>query len=95
MNTFSKQKTRNTSRFLSGCTLKSAICVSWECLSGKCRPFASLPTWMYMKDLTVMVWDTGGQDAIRPLWQHFYEGTQGIIFVVDSSDEARMPLAAK
>mmetsp|Transcript_19445 Transcript_19445/g.45205 ORF Transcript_19445/g.45205 Transcript_19445/m.45205 type:complete len:198 (+) Transcript_19445:102-695(+) len=47
------------------------------------------------KDLTVMVWDTGGQDAIRPLWQHFYEGTQGIIFVVDSSDQARLPTARK
>mmetsp|Transcript_31377 Transcript_31377/g.57605 ORF Transcript_31377/g.57605 Transcript_31377/m.57605 type:complete len:198 (+) Transcript_31377:89-682(+) len=47
------------------------------------------------KDLTLMVWDTGGQDAIRELWQHFYEGTQGIIFVVDSSDQARMPVAAK
>lgn len=36
------------------------------------------------------VWDVGGQDKIRPLWRHYYTGTQGLIFVVDSSDRARI-----
>eukprot|EP00833_Pecoramyces_ruminatium_P012284 jgi/Orpsp1_1/1186316/evm.model.d7180000049720.1 len=32
------------------------------------------------------VWDVGGQDKIRPLWRHYYAGTQGLIFIVDSND---------
>ncbi len=36
------------------------------------------------------MWDVGGQDKIRPLWRHYYTGTQGLIFVVDSSDRARI-----
>ncbi len=36
------------------------------------------------------VWDVGGQDKIRPLWRHYYTGTQGLIFVIDSSDRARI-----
>merc|ERR1711904_4182 len=35
------------------------------------------------------VWDVGGQDKIRPLWRHYYQGTQGLIFVVDSNDRDR------
>ena len=34
--------------------------------------------------------DVGGQDKIRPLWRHYYTGTQGLIFVVDSEDRARI-----
>mmetsp|Transcript_18999 Transcript_18999/g.44309 ORF Transcript_18999/g.44309 Transcript_18999/m.44309 type:complete len:195 (+) Transcript_18999:113-697(+) len=47
------------------------------------------------KDVNVLVWDTGGQDAIRQLWQHFYDGAQGICFVVDSSDRSRLSVARK
>lgn len=36
------------------------------------------------------VWDVGGQDKIRPLWRHYYQNTQGIIFVVDSNDRERI-----
>ena len=32
----------------------------------------------------------GGQDAIRPLWRHYYENAQALIFVVDSADEERL-----
>lgn len=32
----------------------------------------------------------GGQDKIRPLWRHYYTGTQGLIFVVDSADRDRI-----
>ncbi|KOS16315.1 cps1 protein [Malassezia pachydermatis] len=39
------------------------------------------------------VWDVGGQDKIRPLWRHYYTGTQGLIYVVDSRDRGRMPEA--
>ena len=36
------------------------------------------------------VWDVGGQDKIRPLWRHYFQNTQGIIFVVDSNDRDRI-----
>merc|ERR1711991_677540 len=42
------------------------------------------------KSLKFMVWDIGGQDRIRNLWRHYYNGTQGLIFVVDSSDRDRI-----
>ncbi|CAN7946168.1 unnamed protein product [Ixodes hexagonus] len=35
------------------------------------------------------VWDVGGQDKIRPLWRHYFQNTQGLIFVVDSNDRER------
>lgn len=34
--------------------------------------------------------DVGGQDKIRPLWRHYYTGTQGLVFVVDSQDRDRI-----
>lgn len=34
--------------------------------------------------------DVGGQDKIRPLWRHYYNGTQGLIFVVDCADRDRI-----
>lgn len=36
------------------------------------------------KNVKFNVWDVGGQDKIRPLWRHYYTGTQGLVFVVDS-----------
>ena len=36
------------------------------------------------------VWDVGGQDSIRRLWKHYYQGTQAVIFVVDSNDKERI-----
>merc|ERR1719188_1892473 len=42
------------------------------------------------KNLSFQVWDIGGQDKIRKLWRHYYQGTQGVIFVIDSSDRDRI-----
>lgn len=42
------------------------------------------------KNVKFNVWDVGGQDKIRPLWRHYYTGTQGLVFVVDSKDEERI-----
>merc|ERR1712012_886281 len=38
------------------------------------------------KNLSITVWDMGGQDKIRPLWR---QGTNGLIYVVDSNDRDR------
>mmetsp|Transcript_10990 Transcript_10990/g.15288 ORF Transcript_10990/g.15288 Transcript_10990/m.15288 type:complete len:180 (-) Transcript_10990:303-842(-) len=45
--------------------------------------------------LELQVWDIGGQDKIRPLWQHYYENTDGIIFVIDCNDRERINLAKR
>mmetsp|Transcript_8860 Transcript_8860/g.7837 ORF Transcript_8860/g.7837 Transcript_8860/m.7837 type:complete len:159 (-) Transcript_8860:125-601(-) len=42
------------------------------------------------KNISFTVWDVGGQDKIRLLWRHYYQNTQGIIFVVDSNDKDRV-----
>lgn len=41
------------------------------------------------KNIDFTVWDVGGQDKIRPLWRHYFQNTQGVIFVVDSNDRDR------
>merc|ERR1711992_453620 len=42
------------------------------------------------KNINFTVWDVGGQEKIRPLWRHYYEGTHGLVFVVDSNDRDRV-----
>ncbi|XP_047321309.1 ADP-ribosylation factor-like [Impatiens glandulifera] len=42
------------------------------------------------KNVSFTVWDVGGQDKIRPLWRHYFQNTQGLIFVVDSNDKDRV-----
>jgi len=49
---------------------------------------------MQFRNMNFTVWDIGSQNSkIRPLWRHYFKQTQGIIFVVDSTDEARMTTA--
>mmetsp|Transcript_21574 Transcript_21574/g.52817 ORF Transcript_21574/g.52817 Transcript_21574/m.52817 type:complete len:187 (-) Transcript_21574:237-797(-) len=45
------------------------------------------------KNVDLTVWDIGGQDKIRPLWRHYYNNTDGVIFVVDSADKERLEIA--
>ena len=45
---------------------------------------------MEYKNISFTVWDVGGQDKIRPLWRHYFQNTQGLIFVVDSNDRERI-----
>eukprot|EP00177_Eucheuma_denticulatum_P001651 GFKZ01002972.1.p1 GENE.GFKZ01002972.1~~GFKZ01002972.1.p1 ORF type:complete len:180 (+),score=30.48 GFKZ01002972.1:232-771(+) len=42
------------------------------------------------KNIQFTVWDVGGQDKIRPLWRHYFQNTQGLIYVVDSNDRDRI-----
>lgn len=42
------------------------------------------------KNLKFTMWDVGGQDKLRPLWRHYFQNTNGVIFVVDSNDSARI-----
>ncbi|KAL3098627.1 hypothetical protein niasHS_000414 [Heterodera schachtii] len=49
----------------------------------------NVETVMY-RNIKFSVWDVGGQEKIRPLWRHYYVGTQALIFVVDSADRDRI-----
>merc|ERR1711985_2318 len=42
------------------------------------------------KNISFTVWDIGGQDKIRKLWRYYYQGSDGLIFVIDSSDRDRI-----
>ncbi|XP_007660883.1 ADP-ribosylation factor-like [Ornithorhynchus anatinus] len=44
--------------------------------------------------VTFTVWDVGGQKRIRALWRHYYANTEGLVFVVDSTDLERFGEAA-
>jgi small GTP-binding protein len=45
------------------------------------------------RNVTFQVWDVGGQDKLRKLWRHYYSGTHGLIYVVDSNDRHRIDTA--
>ena len=47
------------------------------------------------KNFNFNIWDVGGQDKIRVLWKHYYQNTDGLIFVVDSNDQDRIEDAAE
>ena len=42
------------------------------------------------KRLSMTVWDVGGQDRIRPLWKHYFQNTDALIFVIDANDRDRL-----
>ncbi len=48
------------------------------------------PSLQRVAHVIYIVWDVGGQDKIRVLWRHYYQNTEGIIFVVDSNDRERI-----
>lgn len=47
------------------------------------------------KNISFAVWDCGGQERIRPLWRHYFTGTNALIYVVDSSDLDRLEESKK
>ena len=80
--------------------------VSWKCdwfkekptlaynpFSGLITALLTKYTWCNETKLELnflLLQDVGGQDKIRPLWRHYYTGTQGLIFVVDCADRDRI-----
>ena len=41
------------------------------------------------KHINFTVWDIGGQTKIRPLWKHYLQDTDALVYVVDSQDRKR------
>ncbi|XP_073667947.1 ADP-ribosylation factor 4-like [Paramisgurnus dabryanus] len=46
------------------------------------------------KNISFTVWDVAGQSVMRGLWRHYLSNTEGLIFVVNSSDLERIETAA-
>uniref|UniRef100_A0A8C5Q8U9 ADP-ribosylation factor-like protein 14 n=1 Tax=Leptobrachium leishanense TaxID=445787 RepID=A0A8C5Q8U9_9ANUR len=44
-----------------------------------------------IRNVSFTVWDVGGQEKIRALWRHYFNNTDGLVFVVDSADWERFP----
>ena len=42
------------------------------------------------KDTYFTLWDVSGIEANRPLWKHYFQNAQGLIFVVDANDRDRI-----
>lgn len=47
------------------------------------------------KGVSFTVWDVGGQYKIRPLWRHYYQNSDGLLFVIDSTDSDRVNESAE
>lgn len=47
------------------------------------------------RNVSFAVWDCGGQERIRPLWRHYFTGTDALIYVVDLSDLERLEESRK
>jgi small GTP-binding protein len=47
------------------------------------------------KNVNFTSWDVGGRDKIRPLWRHYFQNSDALLFVVDSNDRERLQDAKK
>ena len=45
------------------------------------------------KNVTFMSWDVGVNDRLMPLWRHYFQGCEGLVYVVDSSHQWRLQSA--
>eukprot|EP01028_Stygiella_incarcerata_P006924 TRINITY_DN2822_c0_g1_i1.p1 TRINITY_DN2822_c0_g1~~TRINITY_DN2822_c0_g1_i1.p1 ORF type:complete len:183 (+),score=45.44 TRINITY_DN2822_c0_g1_i1:97-645(+) len=47
------------------------------------------------RNVNLEVWDLGGQTSIRPYWRCYFQQTDGIVYVVDSTDSKRLSMSKK
>lgn len=45
---------------------------------------------LHFAGYALSVWDVGGQSSIRAYWRNFFEQTDGLVWVVDSTDAGRL-----
>jgi ADP-ribosylation factor-like protein 2 len=43
-----------------------------------------------VRDFKVNIWDVGGQKSIRSFWRNYFDTTDGLVWVVDSTDRHRL-----
>ena len=46
------------------------------------------------KSVSFTVWDVGARDKARALWRHYYQNSNGVVWVVDANDRDRIGEAA-
>ena len=42
------------------------------------------------EDFKLTVWDVGGQKTLRPYWANYFEGSDALVYVIDSADRKRV-----
>ncbi|KAG9494136.1 ADP-ribosylation factor-like protein 14 [Eleutherodactylus coqui] len=58
------------------------------------EPFTTIPTVGFNvetiqteKHLQLTIWDVGGQEKLRSFWCYYFENTDGLVYVVDSTNK--------
>lgn len=41
-------------------------------------------------ELSLNVWDVGGQKSIRPYWRNYFDQSDALVYVIDSADRKRL-----
>lgn len=66
------------------------------------EPFSTIPTVGFNvemiqteKRLQLTIWDVGGQEKLRSLWCYYFENTDGLVYVVDSTNKATLDESKK
>ncbi|XP_063963628.1 uncharacterized protein LOC129273347 isoform X1 [Lytechinus pictus] len=69
-------------------------CLSHQEGDGKLEPTEGFNVMCIQgKNTTLNVWEVGGTKNVRSYWDNFLQGTELLVFVVDSADEVRFPEA--
>jgi ADP-ribosylation factor-like protein 2 len=50
----------------------------------------NIQTILHKLGYSLNLWDVGGQKSIRAYWRNYFESTDGLIWVVDSTDRLRL-----
>ncbi|KAM8952607.1 ADP-ribosylation factor-like protein 14 [Pelodytes ibericus] len=66
------------------------------------EPFSTTPTVGFNvemihseKHLQLTMWDVGGQQKMRSFWCHYFENTDGLVYVVDSTNKQTLDESKK
>ncbi|KAG8581114.1 hypothetical protein GDO81_007554 [Engystomops pustulosus] len=66
------------------------------------EPFSTIPTVGFNvemiqteKHLQLTIWDVGGQEKMRSFWCYYFENTDGLVYVVDSTNKHTLDEAKK
>ncbi|XP_071480574.1 uncharacterized protein [Diadema antillarum] len=66
-------------------------CLSHQEGDGKLEPTEGFNVMcIQAKNSTLNVWEVGGTKNVRSYWENFLQGTELLVFVVDSADESRI-----
>ncbi|XP_075720141.1 ADP-ribosylation factor-like protein 14 [Rhinoderma darwinii] len=66
------------------------------------EPFSTIPTVGFNvemiqteKHLQLTIWDIGGQEKLRSFWCYYFENTDGLVYVVDSTNKKALDESKK